>query len=86
MLLFGSETWMMTAAILQYLKVIHVGFLRQVAGMEVQRLGEDTWRKAGEDSLLQAAGSKLLWEYVNKRQATVAEWVDLRPIFEVCEK
>ena len=32
------------------------------------------------------AGTKPLREYINKRQATVAEWVDLRPIFEVCAK
>ena len=29
---------------------------------------------------------KPLRDYINKRQATVAEWVDLRPIFEVCVK
>ena len=34
-----------------------------------------------------AAGGekKTLMDYINKRQATVAEWVDLRPIFEVCK-
>ena len=36
--------------------------------------------------MLKAAGTKNLWGYVNKRQATVAEWVYLRPIFEVFVK
>ena len=26
----------------------------------------------------------MLTKYVDRRQATVAEWVDLRPIFDVC--
>ena len=36
--------------------------------------------------MLQAAGTKLLKEYINKRQGTVAEWVALWKIFEVCAK
>ena len=36
--------------------------------------------------MLQAAGTKPLREYIDKRQATVAEWVSLRTIFEVCTK
>ena len=32
------------------------------------------------------AGTKSLREYIDKGQATVAEWVALRPIFEVCAK
>ena len=36
--------------------------------------------------MLQAEGTKLMREYINKRQVTVAEWVALCPIFEVCAK
>ena len=31
-------------------------------------------------------GTKPLWEYIERMQATVAEWVALQPIFEVCTK
>ena len=31
-------------------------------------------------------GTKTLWEYIKRSQAKVAEWVDLRPVFEVCVK
>ena len=34
--------------------------------------------------VLLSAGTKPLWGYINKRHATVAEWVALQPIFEVC--
>ena len=36
--------------------------------------------------MLQAALTKALREYIDKRQATGAEWVTLRPIFDACEK
>ena len=36
--------------------------------------------------MLQVARTKLLREYIDKRQATVAEWVVLWIIFEVCAK
>ena len=36
--------------------------------------------------MLQASGTKPLRKYIDKRQAEVAEWVDLQTIFEVCAK
>ena len=36
--------------------------------------------------MIQAAGTKPLKEYIEKRQAAVAEWVSLWPIFGVCAK
>ena len=86
MLLFGSEIWVLTAGKLKNIEGVHVGFLWQVTGMKDQKLGGKTWRNEGADGVLQAAGTKPIWGYINKRQATVAEWVDLRPIFEVCAK
>ena len=36
--------------------------------------------------MIQAAGTKILREYIYKRQLTEAEWVALQPIFEICSK
>ena len=63
-----------------------MGFLRKVEGMTDQNMGINTWQKEGADRVLQATGTKPLWEYIERRQATVAEWIALRPIFEVCAK
>ena len=41
-LLFGAKTWVMSAAMLQKLKGVHVGFLRQVTGMKARKLGDKT--------------------------------------------
>ena len=52
--------------------------------MKARRLGEETGEREGPDREMKAAGTNFLREYINKRQATVAEWVALWPIFEVC--
>ena len=40
-LLFGSETWVLTAEIMQNLEGVHVVFLCQITGMKARRLGEE---------------------------------------------
>ena len=61
-----------------------MGFLRQVAEMSARKLGVDTWKKEGADMVLQATGENPLRGYIERRQAAVAEWVDLQLLFEVC--
>ena len=39
-----------------------------------------------EEIVLPAPGINPIKTSIGKRQATVSEWVDLRPIFEVCAK
>ena len=84
--IFGAETLVLTAMMLQELEGVHVGFLPQVEGMTAQNLGVDTCQKEGAERVLKATGTKPLWEYIERRQAAVAEWVSLRPIFKVCAK
>ena len=43
-------------------------------------------RKVAEDRVLKGAGTLPLHTYLDRRKAKVAEWVALRPIFEVCVK
>ena len=55
----------------------------QVSGKKTQRLGNNSWWKVETESVLHMAGTKPLKTCIYKRQETVAEWVVLRPIFEV---
>ena len=43
-LLFGSETWVLIAALMQKLKSLHVIFLRHMTGKKDRSLGNKTWR------------------------------------------
>ena len=67
LLLFGSETWVLTAAMTQNLEGVHIGLLRQVTGKKAQRLRDETWRNEGEGSMIEATGTKRLRDYINKR-------------------
>ena len=49
-----------------------------------KRQRDVTWRNSAAASVLKEAGSQTLGLYIDKWQATVAEWVTLRPILEVC--
>ena len=80
----GSTSWVgnlgVDGSYAEKLKVLYVSFLRQVTGMKDQRMGGDTWRQEGEDKVLQEAGTQPLWDYISRRQTTVADWVALQPI------
>ena len=84
--LFGSETWVMTAAMPHKLEGVHLGFLRKVTGMKARRLWDEIWKKEGAYRAIQAVGTKPIWEYIIKNHLTVVEWLALWPIFEVCAK
>ena len=63
-----------------------MGVLSQVERMSARNLGVDTWQNKGEYRVIQATGTKLLQEYIEGRQAEIAEWVAMQPVFEVCVK
>ena len=85
-LLFGAKTWALLAAMLKKIEGVQMGLLRQVTRMKARRLGDKTWTNEGLDKVIQAAGTKPLWEYIDKRKVAAAEWVALWTIFEVCAK
>ena len=70
----------------QRLEGVHVRLLRYMTKLNKKRLKESLWRKVAEDKVLQGAGKKMLQTYLERRQATVTEWVALRYIFEVCAR
>ena len=82
-LFFGADTWVILAPTSQRLDGVHLGFLQQVTKSKANRLRDRLWRKAAAKKVPQGAGAQPLRTYLDRRQATVAEWVVLRPIFGV---
>ena len=76
-LILGAETWVLLAAVSRKLEGVHVGFLRQRDGI---------WISEAAEKVLKEAGTQTLGSYIEKRQATVAEWVVLRPIPDICDR
>ena len=79
-LLFGAENWFLLVAISLNLEGVHVGFLRNLTGQKSKRQRDGTWRSEAEVKVINETGTQTLGAYINNRQATVAEWVVLRPI------
>ena len=61
-----------------------MSFLRQVTHKQAMRHRDGSWQQVPAEEVLQGAVTQTLRAYVKRRQATVAEWVDTRPIFDVC--
>ena len=85
-LFFGSEACLILVQMAQRLKVVHVGFLCQVTRSNARRMKYGSWRQAEAKTILQGVRTHSLRTYVDRRQATVAEWVSLRSIFDVCAR
>ena len=63
-----------------------MGFLSQITGQRVVRQEDGTWRQVKAYNFLEKLVTQPLGTYIDRRQATVAKWVALLPILEVCER
>ena len=75
---------MLLSAMKNKLEGVHVGFLRQVTRMQAKSNKDGTWKNVALERVLQGAGKQPLQTYIDRR--TVEEWVDSRPIFDICVK
>ena len=85
-ILFGAETWVLSAPMVHRLEEVYMGFLRQVTKSKEKRLRDRLWWKAASNKVIQGVETQPLQTYLNRRQVTVTEWVALRPIFDVCAR
>ena len=63
-----------------------MGFLCRIMRQGEVQHKDHTWRQLPTEKVLEKAGTQPLGTYMDMRQATVAEWVKLRPILEVCDR
>ena len=71
---------------IQRLEVAHVSFLKKVTRKQAMRRMGISWRQVKSEAVLQGAETQTLMTYMDRRQATVAEFMAIRPIFDVCER
>ena len=65
------------------LEGVHVGFLRLIMRQSTVRQKDGIFQQVIAATVLNKAGTHPLCTYIDRRQATVAEWVEARPILEV---
>ena len=64
----------------------HTELLQMITGKRAKQLVDGTWETPGAEVIREAAGTQLDRIYIERRQANVAQWVALRPLFEVCAR
>ena len=85
-LLYGSVTWVLLASMSKRIEGTHTEFLRMITGKRGKQLGGGTWEAPGVEGIREALGTESDRIYIEQRQATMAQWVSLRPLFEVCTR
>ena len=83
-LLFGSETWNVTPAILRGLEGFHVRAARRMAGMMPTRDTSGKWEYPASGEVLEKVSLYTIDEYVKVRRNTILRFVSQRPIYELC--
>ena len=65
---------------------MHTDFLQMITGKIAKQSGDGTFEMPGAEGIREALGTQLVRVYIEMRQATVAQWVALSSLFEVCAR
>ena len=83
-LLFGSETWVLTLALLRSLEGFHMRATRHMTDMMPERKHGGPWVYPNSEKVLKVVGLHTIAHYVGVWRATVLRYVSERPIYELC--
>ena len=85
-LLYGSDTWVLTVPMFKDLERAHIGFARGIAWVNPRREVEGRWVYPHLAETLRAVGLKSIGTYSGRRQNTVADRLATRPILDLCPR
>ena len=83
-LLFGSETWVITPRLENTLKGFHHKVVRRMAGMGTKRKWDGKWLHTPIGLELEMVGLDDIGVYIARCQNTVAQYIVNRTIMELC--
>ena len=83
-LLFGSETWVVTPRLEKALAGFHHRAVQWMAGMGPESQLYRTWVYPPIGEALEMLGLDEIGVYIDRRQNTVAQYIAPRPIMELC--
>ena len=85
-LLFGSETWILTPHIERALGSFQQRVVRRISGRQPSWRGKGRWGYPPLASAMEEAGFEEIRVYITRRQNTVAQYIATRPILDLCER
>jgi len=83
-LLYGSETWVVTDFLLKQLHSFHSRVAHYITGRHIRQNADGTWFHPPTDGVLEEAGLPTIDDYIKRQRDTVRNFVRFRPIYEVC--
>ena len=83
-ILFGSETWVMTPRLEKSLEGFRHWAVWHMAGMVSKRQQDGTWLYKTIGALLTMVGLEIFGMYISRSQNTVAQYIATHPIMEFC--
>ena len=85
-LLFGSETWVLTARMEKSLDSFQSRVAQKITGSQTRRGKDGTWHYPSLVGAMKEAGIVWIWTSILRRQNTVAQFIATRPILDLCKK
>jgi hypothetical protein len=85
-LLFGSESWVLTDTAMRVLEGFHVRSAYWMAREHKPRKNNDTgvWRYPSTEEVLAEVGLLTIRQYIEVRRQTIANYIVHWPIFDLC--
>ena len=84
-LLYGSESWVVTPAVLKVLNSFHHRMARRLSGKQPRYLPrENRWEYPPIEEALEVAGLYTMDHYIEVRRNTLVRNISTRPILELC--
>ena len=84
MILYGSESWVVTGDMLKVLEGFNHRAGRWMKGMTATRGAGEEWEYTLVVAEMDAAGLHPIVEYIRRWQETMAENLACRPFYELC--
>ena len=85
-LLYGSESWCMTKAMIKKFKSFHLRVARYLSGKHIRPLEDGTWLYPVSEEILEETGLFSIEQYIETRRATVFKYISQRPIYNECKQ
>ncbi len=86
-LLYGSEMWNLTKAVLAWLEGFHVQATYHMAQVHWPRwVAGNQWVYPKMSDVLEECGMATMQHYIQKRRVTIAIYIADRPILEACQQ
>ena len=84
-LLYGSESWVLSLTMEKKLQSFHRRCARYITGQHIRQNPDESWTCPSSSSVLLKAGLWSIQEYIQRRRSTVMKYAQSKFIYRQCE-